>query len=209
MSLAINMREFLEEQSPEQLKAMRLMIEEMYPNLKAVKLPKGTTKGVVKGIRNKKGNKGVARAAMRPLNSFMAFRAYYSPFFVNYQQKDISVFINRLWLSDFFKAKWAIVARTYSIIRDRVGKANAPLQTFLALACPKIGILEPTAYFTQMGWAFPSVEKELGRLFMPVQGSFEVATNLSAEDIVAFCEQNGYASGVNGKYRNIRYPMLY
>lgn len=60
--------------------------------------------------------------AKRSLNSFMAFRKYYIPIFPWLQQKEMSGFITILWREDPFHAKWTIVARAYSIIRDRVGK---------------------------------------------------------------------------------------
>jgi hypothetical protein len=199
MTTADDMRRFLAAQEPEQVKAMRLMIEEMYPNLKMVKLPKRALSGTKKTKKAKKLTGNVTRAAMRPLNSFMAFRAYHYPLFSSFQQKDISVFINRMWLGDYFKAKWTIIAKAYSIVRGRVGKENAPLPGFLALACPKIGILDPQDYFTRMGWCLPTIEKELARIFTPPQSDFEITTTLSAQDIVEFCEENGYAAGLNSK----------
>jgi len=46
------------------------------------------------------------------------------------------------WLRDPFKAKWAIVARANSAIRDKVGKPRAPLDRFLSLVCPALDIID-------------------------------------------------------------------
>jgi hypothetical protein len=86
---------------------------------------------------------GLILAAKRPLNSWMAFRAYYATIFTTFQQKNISGFLTRMWQEDPFKAKWAIVAKAYSIIRDKVGKAHAPLDIFLQTVCPHIGKPDP------------------------------------------------------------------
>ena len=69
----------------------------------------------------------------------MAFRAYYAPIFVTFQQKDISGFLTRMWQADPFHAKWTIAAKAYSVIRDKVGKLRAPLDFFLNIVCPHIG----------------------------------------------------------------------
>jgi hypothetical protein len=105
-----------------------------------------------------------------------------------------------LWGTDFFKAKWAIVAKAYSIIRDRVGKANAPLASFMALVCPMIGIPSPAEYFDLMGWMYPDTEKELKRRFLPDVSQFDTTTTLSPTDIVSFCEFSGYYDSSTCKY---------
>lgn len=78
--------------------------------------------------------------------------AFYSPIFKNYQQKDISGLLTILWQSDPFKAKWSIMAKAYSLIRDRVGKEAAPLDLFLDLIYPCIGIVGPDEYLELLHW---------------------------------------------------------
>lgn len=84
---------------------------------------------VTKSRSKKKGFKSVC-AAKRPLNSFIAFRSYYTVIFGQFQQKEISGFLTMLWQGDYFQAKWTIIARAYSEIRDQVGKVQpeTPLQ---------------------------------------------------------------------------------
>lgn len=190
---------FLETQTPQQIEALRAMLDTMHPKSVSRKDLASLTKFGKKPKKDRRGeqtNGSTARGPMRALNSFIAFRSYYSSCFRNYQQKDISVFVNRMWLADFFKPKWTIVAKAYSIIRDRVGKANAPLDKFLAVACPAIGILTPDEYFKQMGWVLPTLERELGRLYTPDIRMFNVTTNLSPNDLVMICERAGYTPPV-------------
>lgn len=82
---------------------------------------------------------GIILAAKRPLNSWMAYRAFYSPVFTSFQQKEISGFLTLMWRADPFHAKWALAAKAWSVIRDKVGKDAAPLDEFLQLVCPHIG----------------------------------------------------------------------
>lgn len=66
--------------------------------------------------------------------------------FTSFQQKDISGFLTYLWQTDPFKAKWSILAKAYSIIRDSKGKGKAPLDSYLAINGPFIGIVPPEKY---------------------------------------------------------------
>lgn len=68
------------------------------------------------------------------------------------QQKEASAYLTTLWQKDLCKAKWQILARAYSTIRDAVGKENAPLDAFLAIATSEIGILEVDLYLVMMNW---------------------------------------------------------
>jgi hypothetical protein len=138
-------------------------------------------------------------AAKRPLNGWMAFRCWYLLIFSTWQQKEISGHLTKMWQADPFKGKWAIVAKAYSTIRDKAGKAQAPLSTYLQLVCPFIGIISPTEYMEVMGWTITDSEtKEMIRSFAPDVSNFEErirTTNLSVEDVVKYCEDAGYASG--------------
>jgi hypothetical protein len=104
---------------------------------KTITLPKSKTamKKIVKANR-----KNARKTAERPLNSFIAFRSYYSPVFSGHQQKDISGFLNIIWKEELHGAKWTIIAKAYSTIRDSVGKLNAPLRIFLNIVCPYINV---------------------------------------------------------------------
>lgn len=124
---------------------------------------------------------------------------YYSPMFTSLQQKEISTFLTCLWQDDPFKAKWTILAKAYSIIRDDKGKENARLDSFLAINAPYIGVLPPAEYFKMLGWKFSTngnYETILTRestVTLINQG--HVTTNFSVEDIVQHCYACGYIAG--------------
>ncbi|MCJ1367716.1 hypothetical protein MMC16_006850 [Acarospora aff. strigata] len=140
------------------------------------------------------------KAATRPLNSWMAFRSYYSPMFTSLQQKDISGVLTYLWQSDPFKAKWSILAKAYSTIRDQKGKKNARLDSFLLINAPYIGIIPPTEYLDIMGWKFSTDKNNqttLTRNADTDSTTFDqdlLTTNLSVEDIIQHCYDVEYIS---------------
>ncbi|KAK2733332.1 hypothetical protein FQN57_002247 [Myotisia sp. PD_48] len=137
-------------------------------------------------------------AKLRPLNSFIAFRSFYSAAFPDLSQKIKSGLIRLLWGSDPFKAKWSILAKAYSIIRDNhSGKVG--LESFLALVVPFIGIVSAESYLNVMGMQLASTED---KQFYLVRVSDEagidkasMTTTLSVDDVVRYCYQAGYVSG--------------
>ncbi|KAI4206768.1 MAG: hypothetical protein LQ348_000836 [Seirophora lacunosa] len=136
----------------------------------------------------------------RPLNSFIGFRCYYSVLFEDLEQKIISSYIVFLWERDPCKAKWALAAKAYSIIRDQVGKQNAPLDTFLMHVANFLGIVEPQKYLAVMGWEI-SVDG-IGTMSLVKKHAMEIdsnilSTNLSVEDIINFAFQQGFAGAMD------------
>nr|QFP98362.1 MAT1-1-1 [Aureobasidium zeae] len=136
-------------------------------------------------------------APTRPLNSWMAFRSYHSPIFKSFQQKDISGFLTRMWQNDPFKAKWSILAKAYSMIRENNTKDAAPLDKFLAITCPLIGMIPRDEYLVVMGWNIVDMDggKKMERFFTPEISSFPesiLTTNLSSEDLVTHCLHISY-----------------
>lgn len=119
--------------------------------------------------------------------------------FTSLQQKEISTFLTCLWQADPFKAKWPILAKAYSIIRDNKGKENARLDSFLAINAPYIGVLPPAEYFKMLGWTFSTNEDNEIVLTrdstVTVLNQELVTTNLSVEDIVQHCYTCGYIAG--------------
>src|SRR5258708_37607266 len=110
---------------------------------------------------------GRHRGPKKALNSWMAFRGehhnldytcadrlavYYKRIFPTLQQKEASRYLTTLWQRDPFKAKWTVIAAAYSKIRDEVGKQNAPLDRFLSIVCPKIGIVDDESYLNRHNW---------------------------------------------------------
>ncbi|KAK4971160.1 hypothetical protein LTR66_011495 [Elasticomyces elasticus] len=148
----------------------------------------------------KKGVVTVADRAKRPLNSWMAFRAYYAPIFTSYQQKDISGFLTVMWQTDLSQAKWSILAKAYSMIRDSQGKDASPLSVFLQITCTYIGIIDRTIYLELMGWEIIDGDgrKSMSRRFNPDFATFSAeirSTTLSADNIVDYCRDQGYIIG--------------
>ncbi|GAB7353584.1 hypothetical protein MBLNU459_g4008t1 [Dothideomycetes sp. NU459] len=142
-------------------------------------------------------------APSRPLNSWMAFRSYHAPMFKTFQQKEISGLLTRLWQNDPFKAKWSLLAKAYSMIREYKTKDVAPLDVFLSLTCPYIGIIPRDDYLSVMGWEIvgENGEKMMERRFTPDISSFQeniLTTNLSSEEIVSYCYQVSYIQNDNG-----------
>nr|APB08859.1 mating type protein [Neofusicoccum arbuti]APB08860.1 mating type protein [Neofusicoccum arbuti] len=133
----------------------------------------------------------------RTLNCFVAFRCYVSPIFDKYQQKDRSGFVRTLWEVEVTKAKWTILAKAYSNIRDEVGTENAPMDKFLSIACPHIGIVARDIYLHTFGWELVSdgSGSRLVRRSVPDPTSFPqgfLTTNVSAEDMIGFVRASGY-----------------
>lgn len=119
--------------------------------------------------------------------------------FTSLQQKDISSFLTYLWQADPFKAKWTILAKAYSIIRDDKGKENAPLDSFLAINAPHLGVIPPAEYFKMLGWKFSTNENNETALTRETTATIVnrdlLTTNPSVGDIVQHCYTCGYVAG--------------
>ena len=121
---------------------------------------------------------------------------YYAVLFDDFEQKIISTYIVFLWERDPCKAKWALAAKAYSIIRDQVGKEHAPLDVFLALVAELLGLVDPQHYLAVMGWEI--AVNEVGNVSLMQNNTIEIGdnvlcTNISVEDIVTYACQHGYA----------------
>ena len=151
--------------------------------------------------------------ATRPLNSWIAYRSmkshfpqssyadtkagYYSSIFSALQQKEISGLMKHMWEADPFKAKWAILAKAYSMIRDEQGKSNTPLDDFLALSVPKINIIKPTHYLDAIGWKIAHGEE--GQISMQLSGKVIdldfLTTDVSVNDLIRNAYRVGFFTG--------------
>ncbi len=122
---------------------------------------------------------------------------YYSTMFLSFQQKEISGFLTVLWQNDPFKAKWSILAKSYSLIRDSQGKANAPLEKFLAINGPLIGVIEPAEYLEALSWEV-AVDED-GQTVMRRNGNSIdeqlFITNVSVNDVIRNSYNEGYFTG--------------
>ncbi|KAL4866660.1 hypothetical protein BDV12DRAFT_210365 [Aspergillus spectabilis] len=132
----------------------------------------------------------------RPLNSFIAFRSFYSAMFPDLTQKAKSGILRFLWQNDPFKAKWTILAKAYSIIRDE-HDAEVSLEPFLTLNTELIGILKPGRYLDAMGWELTENGQQqytMARVKSPVATEAQLTTNCSVEDLIKHCYKTGYVT---------------
>lgn len=121
------------------------------------------------------------------------------PQFKPWPMKKLSKSMSTLWESDPNKALWNLITKAWSIIRDQVGKDNAPLREFYDIVCPEYKIPSPEVYLDLLGWTFvinehgdPALLRD--ELQMPLDlGTSQRATSVA--DIIAFAKFKGYAAG--------------
>nr|QOE88728.1 alpha box protein [Phyllosticta citriasiana] len=173
---------------PDQTSADMANIQHVAPDISSSQTPSQT---------------GATQASpLRALNSFMAFRVYYNPIFHSFEQKERSGFMKTMWAEEETKAKWSIIAKAWSIIRDEVGKDSAPLDRFLELACPHIDILARDAYLSTLGWELStdngttSLRRRFLPNFMDFPASFRTTTK-SVQDVIDFVRSSGYGLPTN------------
>lgn len=136
---------------------------------------------------------------------------YYSVLFEDFEQKVISSYIVFLWERDPCKAKWALAAKAYSIIRDHVGKEHAPLDAFLMLIADFVGIVEPQQYLAVMGWEI--AVDGIGTISLIKNETMEIdsfflSTNISVEDIISFASYQGFAGVMNAMVAPPGHPAM-
>ncbi|KAE8440561.1 hypothetical protein EG329_007234 [Mollisiaceae sp. DMI_Dod_QoI] len=126
--------------------------------------------------------------------------AYYKPIFPNLPQSEASRHLTILWHRDPFKAKWALIAAAYSLMRDSVGKQNAPLSSFLALVCPAMGIVDHETYLRRLNWTCSLTNSGTlawAQIPDPELGTFDreiLYSAMTVDDVVEFCAGVGYIS---------------
>nr|ABG45907.1 putative alpha1 mating-type protein [Fulvia fulva] len=157
--------------------------------------------------RKKTKSDPLALGPKRPLNSWMAFRSFYNAMLRGHTQKAISKALTILWRADPFEAKWAVLAKAYSVLRGCREKKDAPLDTFFVFCAPLIGVIPPEEYLQCMGWQMgPPLEGDLEktpqliRLFTPNLDTFPekyTMTTLSVDDLVNHCYTLGYVVASN------------
>ncbi|KAL1301511.1 hypothetical protein AAFC00_005754 [Neodothiora populina] len=208
--LAEQLGEILAQYTPEQIAALIDAAVKMQPKTTppaATPAKRRSKKTAVSKVAQQtdeaKLDKSINTAPSRPLNSFLAYRSYYASIFKKYQQKNISGHLRRMWTEDPFKAKWSIVAKAYSMIREHEAKDDAPLSEFLTIACPRIGIISKENYLAVMGWVITEDqdEKKMVRRFEPDFTTFGddiLVTNMSADDVVAFAAHSKYIDQSTG-----------
>lgn len=109
--------------------------------------------------------------------------------------KKLSHILALLWDTDPNKVQWALLAKTWSLIRDQIGKDRAPLAKYLKIMCPAMKIPSPEVYLEQFGWELHLDEKSdprVSRSSVPPQTSHAVC-NMSIADIIRYCHNMGFA----------------
>ncbi|KAL4977251.1 mating-type protein MAT alpha 1-domain-containing protein [Aspergillus desertorum] len=130
----------------------------------------------------------------RPLNNFIAFRSFYSAIFPDITQKSKSGILRFLWQNDPFKAKWTILAKAYSIIRDKHDD-EVSLESFLTLNAELIGVIQPDRYLDAMGWELTLNDQQqytMARVKNPVATEAQLSTRFSVDDLIKHCYATGY-----------------
>ncbi|KAI4284151.1 MAG: hypothetical protein L6R38_001649 [Xanthoria sp. 2 TBL-2021] len=202
--MATNLEQLLNSSFPDQAAFMQAVTSarELSASTSGIPKAKSTAKhqehrGVAKTKKKNIPAKSGKEKTTRSVNSFMMFRCHYATIFEAFQQKVISTYIVFLWQSDPFKAKWALLAKAYSVIRDHVGKEHAPLDGFLSLVADFVGIIDPHSYLSTMGWEV-SVD-ELGTVSLVKNDTIDISigmlsTNMSVEDIITYASAHRYVA---------------
>ncbi|KNG85230.1 mating-type protein MAT alpha 1, partial [Aspergillus nomiae NRRL 13137] len=121
-------------------------------------------------------------------------------------EKAKSGILRFLWQNDPFKAKWAILAKAYSIIRDD-HDSDVSLESFLGLNAQFIGIIGPSRYLEVMGWQLDVDDQQqytIARVKATTANEADISTNYSVNDIVKHCYTSGYPTLVVHKDDSIR-----
>ena len=116
-----------------------------------------------------------------------------------YHMKDVSKIVGTMWNHDPQKSTWALLSKTWSILRDQIGKENAPLPVFLDIVAPLLNIIPRERYMTTLGWSFFIDENNkpvVVRSFVPAKDYLDNiagAPMVSIQDIIAHCQSVGFA----------------
>jgi hypothetical protein len=115
--------------------------------------------------------------------------------------KKLSFIIGQMWEVEPNKSMWLLITKAWSIIRDQIGKARAPLDEFLRLVCPHLNITSPETYLEVLGWEVSIDEEGAPKLSRnrdtPSSSTIVglVNTTVSVEEIIAYSLYMGYAQG--------------
>lgn len=109
------------------------------------------------------------------------------------QQKERSRLLTVLWANDNFHNEWNLISRVYSFLRDEIGKANVPIQSFLNYACPAMGLIPPGQYLEHFHLV-PVIDTTghlvLRRTEQKIIRSRPIST--TEYDLLCTCISNGY-----------------
>jgi len=98
-----------------------------------------------------------------------------------------------MWECEPAKGKWSVLAKAYSIIRDHQGKDNTPLDKYLDVNCPFIGIVAPEAYFSTLGYTIEKCNNGSWKLYRKDGiNTSSMSTIVSVQDVLI----NSYKHGI-------------
>lgn len=123
--------------------------------------------------------------------------------FRDIQQKFISGVINQMWHHDPFKAKWALIAKAYTIIRDRNSVAPVALNKYLRVVCPQVGIIDSNDYLEMLNWVWVQDAAGAKRLVQNPNNSFTgfdqrtTSTSMNEQDVINYCRTQGLLSSTH------------
>ncbi|KIX05152.1 uncharacterized protein Z518_06024 [Rhinocladiella mackenziei CBS 650.93] len=142
-----------------------------------------------------------AKVKKRCLNSWMAFRTYYSPIFKGIPQSLKSGRLKEMWAAENKKAMWVMLSQVYSDMRDRFEQIIT-VEKFLKTAVPFLPIIKPDEYLSKMGWI---LEKDAeGELKLSRSANFNAElldvefpprSNISKEELIDHCIREGLGEG--------------
>jgi hypothetical protein len=104
-----------------------------------------------------------------------------------------------VWKIDPFKARWAILAKAYSILRDHHGK-DVALDSFLFLTARYLDMIEPPKYFEKMGLSLVlSLDQQYNveKIAEPQVDLTLTTTNFSVQDVINYCYDTGYVCRIS------------
>ncbi|KAJ5288568.1 Mating type protein [Penicillium angulare] len=133
----------------------------------------------------------------RTLNSFMACRTFLAPVFRDTTQKTKSQLISLIWLQDPFKPQWAVLAQSYSHLRDHFELDDPSLSLYIQVTKEFFNFPSPELYLMHVGWELqktPCGDFNLSKC-LP-RATFNLPHEaVSVDDILNFCSQiPGYAN---------------
>jgi len=117
--------------------------------------------------------------------------------FPGLEQKERSGILATMWQWEPFKAKWSLVAKAYSLIRDSQGWKKARLAEFIAISGQILGIIEPDQYLRVLSYEIARDEdgapyvRSLGE---PIDERHFI-TNTSVNDLLLHSYRQGYFTG--------------
>ncbi len=123
---------------------------------------------------------------------------YYAGAFASLPQKDISGLLRCFWKEDPFKAKWTLIAKAYSVIRDKLGLQTHRLDIFLIVNAPFLGIIPAKDYMKLLGWELKQDDDGhavIVRSFVPDMSTFGgpiTRMDQTVQEIIQHSFEQGY-----------------